>query len=246
MLEATALDKSFGSVRAVAGVSLRIERGARHALIGPNGAGKTTLFDLLSGENRADRGAITLDGLDLTHASPNARARAGLARSFQRNSLFPELTVGANLSLACVVRRRLTRVFWRNFSAYADSREESEALAERVGLADDLHTPARALAHGAQRQLEVALALALEPKVLLLDEPTAGMSPAETATMVALLGALPATLAIVVIEHDMDVALGFADRVTVLDRGAVLAEGTPQEVRDSERVRASYLGTALP
>ena len=246
MLEATALDKSFGSVRAVAGVSLRIERGARHALIGPNGAGKTTLFDLLSGENRADRGAITLDGLDLTHDSPNARARAGLARSFQRNSLFPELTVGENLSLACVVRRRLTRVFWRNFSAYAGAREESEALAERVGLADDLHTPARALAHGAQRQLEVALALALEPKVLLLDEPTAGMSPAETATMVALLGALPATLAIVVIEHDMDVALGFADRVTVLDRGAVLAEGTPQEVRDSERVRASYLGDALP
>ena len=246
MLEATALEKSFGSVHAVAGVSLRIESGARHALIGPNGAGKTTLFDLLSGEARADRGAITLDGAAMTDASPDVRARAGLARSFQRNSLFPELSVGDNLGLAFAVRLRLTRVFWRGFRTLAAVRREAETLAERVGLAAELDSPAGALAYGAQRQLEVALALAVEPKVLLLDEPTAGMSPAETATMVALLGTLPEALAVVVIEHDMDVALGFADRVTVLDRGAVLAEGTPQEVRQSERVRQRYLGTARP
>ncbi len=246
MLEATALEKSFGSVHAVAGVSLRIEPGARHALIGPNGAGKTTLFDLLSGEGHADGGTIALDGVEVTHASPDSRARAGLARSFQRNSLFPELTVAENLSLACAVRRGLTRVFWRPFGAFTTLRGEAETLAERVGLAADFDVPARALAHGAQRQLEVALALALQPKVLLLDEPTAGMSPAETATMVALLGALPEALAVVVIEHDMDVVFGLAERITVLDRGAVLAEGSPQEVRDSEAVRQSYLGVTRP
>ncbi len=242
MLEATALEKSFGSVRAVAGVSLRIAAGARHAVIGPNGAGKTTLFDLLSGEGRADRGTIRLDGVDVTHAPPNARARAGLARSFQRNSLFRELSVAENLGLASALRRRLTGVFWRRLRAFTAVRRDAESLAERVGLAAEFNVRARDLAHGAQRQLEVALALALEPKVLLLDEPTAGMSPAETAAMVALLRALPPVLAVVFIEHDMDVALGLAERVTVLDRGAVLAEGTPREVRASEAVRQSYLG----
>ena len=242
MLEATALEKSFGSVRAVAGVSLRVGPGARHAVIGPNGAGKTTLFDLLSGEGRADRGAIHLDGIEVTRAPANARARAGLARSFQRNSLFPGLTVAENLALACAVRRRLTRVFWRKFRAFTAVHREAERLAGQVGLAAEFDLPARDLAHGAQRQLEVALALALAPKVLLLDEPTAGMSPAETAAMVALLRALPPALAVVIIEHDMDVALGLAERVTVLDRGAVLAKGTPDEVRASARVRQSYLG----
>ena len=242
MLEATALEKSFGSVRAVAGVSLRVGPGARHAVIGPNGAGKTTLFDLLSGEGRADRGAIHLDGIEVTRAPASARARAGLARSFQRNSLFPGLTVAENLALACAVRRRLTRVFWRSFRGFTAVRREADCLAGQVGLAAEFDLPARDLAHGAQRQLEVALALALEPKVLLLDEPTAGMSPAETASMVALLRALPPALAVVIIEHDMDVALGLAERVTVLDRGAVLAEGTPDEVRASARVRQSYLG----
>jgi branched-chain amino acid transport system ATP-binding protein len=246
MLEAAALDKSFGSVRAVAGVSLHVGRGARHALIGPNGAGKTTLFDLLSGECRADAGTVVIDGVAVTDAPPDARARAGLARSFQRNSLFPGLTVGENLALACAVRRGLTRVFWRNFRAFRWVRDAAEALAERVGLAAELETPARALAHGAQRQLDVALALAREPKVLLLDEPTAGMSPAETAAMVAVLGALPEALAVVVIEHDMDVVFGLAERITVLDRGAVLAEGMPEEVRRSARVRERYLGGAEP
>ena len=244
MLEAAALAKSFGSVRAVDSVSLSVGRGARHALIGPNGAGKTTLFDLLSGESRADSGRITLDGLDITGDSPDARARAGLARSFQRNSLFPELSVRANLASACAVRRGLTRVFWRSFRSCAGVHAEAEALAERIGLAPELDAPARALAHGAQRQLEVGLALALEPKVLLLDEPTAGMSPAETAAMMALIRALPAALAVLVIEHDMDVVFGIAERITVLDGGAVLAEGSPEAVRRSERVRQSYLGGA--
>ena len=246
MLEAVALEKSFGAVRAVDSVNLSVGRGARHALIGPNGAGKTTLFDLLSGEGRADGGRIVLDGIDVTAASPDARAHAGLARSFQRNSLFPELSVRANLATACAVRHGVTRVFWKNFRSFTGIHAEAVALAERIGLADELGVAARELAHGAQRQLEVGLALALAPKVLLLDEPTAGMSPAETAAMVALLRALPPALAVLIIEHDMDVVFGIAEHITVLDRGAVLTEGTLEAVRGSERVRQSYLGGPRP
>ncbi|MCC7272690.1 MAG: ATP-binding cassette domain-containing protein, partial [Alphaproteobacteria bacterium] len=208
----------------------------------PNGAGKTTLFNLLSGALRPDAGRILLAGADVTRERPDARARRGLARSFQRNNLYPEMTVAAALMTAAAIAAGSTAVFWRRFDRDAALVSRAAELAERVGLADQLAAEVRHLAYGAQRQLEVALALAGDPVVLLLDEPTAGMSPEETRAMQALLAGLPAPLTLLVIEHDMDVVFDLAERVTVLDYGAVLLDGTPAEVRGSDLVRRRYLG----
>ena len=244
MLRADALRKSFGSLRVADGVSLRLPAGRRHGLIGPNGAGKTTLFNLITGEVKADAGNVYVGGRDLSGAPPDRRARAGLARSFQRNNLFPSFTVFENLALACALRQRIGHVFWRRSSGFAALRAEAEEHAARLGLADRLGEQVDGLGYGTQRQLEIGLALLQEPLVLLLDEPTAGMSPRETAAMVDLLSALPAELALLVIEHDMDVVFRLADRITVLDYGRVLIEGTPAEVRRSAAVRRRYLGAA--
>jgi branched-chain amino acid transport system ATP-binding protein len=230
MLEARALDKSFGSLRVARDVNLGVAAGAR------------TLFNLLTGEIKADGGTVMLDGIDMTRRSPDARARAGLARSFQKNNLFRDLSVRENLALAIAVASRIGGVFWRGFGRFEDVHREAEALAERVNVADDLDVAVRHLSYGTQRQVEVGLALALKPKVLLLDEPTSGMSPEETASMQALIAGLPPDLTVVVIEHDMDVVFGLAERITVLDYGSVLLEGTPEEVRASDLVRQRYLG----
>ncbi len=241
-LAAEGLRKSFGALEATRGVSLALPPGRRHAIIGPNGAGKTTLFNLLSGALRPDAGRILLGPVDVTREAPDARARRGLARSFQRNNLFPDMSVLAALMTAAAIAEGVAPVFWRRFDRDRELAARAAELAEGVGLGGLSGEPVRNLAYGAQRQLEIGLALASRPSVLLLDEPTAGMSPEETRAMQRLLAGLPAAITMLVIEHDMDVVFDLADRVTVLDHGAVLMEGSPDEVRRSDLVRRRYLG----
>ena len=239
------LHKSFGSLCVTQDVSLELPVGRRHGLIGPNGAGKTTLFNLFTGELKPDAGHVLLDGEDITALTPDARARKGLARSFQRNNLFGDLSVRKNLEVACALQQRIDHVFWKSLASFQSVRNQVEAGAELLGLSDELETPVKHLSYGTQRQLEIGLALQREPKVLLLDEPTSGMSPEETVSIQALVKALPDTLTILIIEHDMDVVFDIAQRITVLDYGSVLIEGEPREVRDSEQVRQRYLGGAV-
>ncbi|MGH7006030.1 MAG: ABC transporter ATP-binding protein [Alphaproteobacteria bacterium] len=245
MLEVQALRKTFGSLVVTDDVSFSIGAGAREAVIGPNGAGKTTLFNLLSGELRPDSGSIRLDGRDITRLAPNRRVKAGLARSFQRNNLFLDMTVAESLATAIAVRTGESRVFWRSFAASRHLRARADALAESVGLADRRDALARHLSYGSQRQLEIALALAAEPTLLLLDEPTAGMSPEETRAMQRLIAGLPRTLTLLLIEHDMDVVFDISERITVLDYGRVLIQGPPEQIRRSAVVRQIYLGEAV-
>jgi branched-chain amino acid transport system ATP-binding protein len=243
-LETRVLNKSFGSLAVAQDISLAFEAGRRYAIIGPNGAGKTTYFNLLAGNLRPDSGAILLEGRDVTGLDVTSRARIGIARSFQRNNVFPDFTVRDNLALACALRAGSTPIFWQPMSRLTSARKEADELAEQVGLADTGDIVARNISYGSQRQLEVALALACRPKVLLLDEPTSGMGPEETARMHALISGLPRTLTVIVIEHDMDIVLDLADCIIVLDYGRVLAQGTPAEVRASQVVRDRYLGEA--
>jgi ABC-type branched-subunit amino acid transport system ATPase component len=241
-LETRSLHRSFGSLVATQDVSLAFEAGLRYAIIGPNGAGKTTYFNLLAGNLRPNSGTILLAGRDVTRLDVTSRARIGIARSFQRNNLFADFTVRDNLMLACALRAGTTRVFWRPMRHAGSAGAEADEIAERVGLTDALGVTVRELSYGSQRQLEVALALACRPQVLLLDEPTSGMSPEETARMHALIGAIPRSLTVIVIEHDMDIVLDIADRIIVLDYGRVLEQGTPGEIRASAVVRQRYLG----
>jgi branched-chain amino acid transport system ATP-binding protein len=242
MLEARHLAKSFGALSATRDVSILLPAGARHAVVGPNGSGKTTLFNLLAGELRPDAGQVLLGGRDVTRLPPDARARAGLARSFQKSNLFPDLCVRDNLALALAIGDGQASVFWRRFEALPRLAERVAELACRVRVDDVLDHAARALPYGTQRQLELGLALAGSPKVLLLDEPTAGMSAEETQAMTALIAGLPRDLALLIVEHDMEVVFELAQRITVLDYGRVLAEGTPDEMRRSEAVRRRYFG----
>jgi branched-chain amino acid transport system ATP-binding protein len=236
------LTKSFGALAVVRGVTLDIAAGERHAIIGPNGAGKTTLFNLIGGVLAPDSGTIRLAGADVTRLPPEKRAKLGIGRSFQRNSCFAEETVADNLATAVVLATGLEWSALRRLRGYSSVHEKVRAIAAAVGIENRLETPARLLSYGTQRQLEVGIALAGNPTVLLLDEPTAGMSPEETGNFQALIAALPRTLTIVIIEHDMEIVFGLADRITVLDAGAVLAQGAPEEIRRSELVQARYLG----
>ena len=244
MLKATGVSKSFGALQATNNVSLELQPGARHALIGPNGAGKTTFFNLLTGEIFPDEGRIELDGQDVTKASADRRARAGLGRSFQRNNLFEHETVRQNLLFADIAAQGYGWQFWRRLSADRRANGLAEAVAAQVGLVDALETRVTSLSYGARRQLEVGLALIGQPKVLLLDEPAAGMSADETDRMMALIDTLPRNLAVLIVEHDMDLVFAHADRITVLAQGEVLFEGTPEEVRASALVQETYLGEA--
>ncbi len=242
MLRAEALTKTFGAFEVTRQVSLEVPLGQRLAIIGPNGAGKTTLFNLLAGELRPSAGEIYLGERAVTRLPPNRRARMGLARSFQKNNLFPKLSVRENILLAQLARSGGARTFWRRLSRLAAPQAQAEAIAEQVGLGDRLESQVAALSYGAQRQLEIGLALATEPQVLLLDEPTSGMSPEETQRVLDLVRTLPRNLAVVIIEHDMDMVFGTADRIMVLNYGQVLLEGAPEEVRASRVVQDTYLG----
>ncbi|MBX5491142.1 MAG: ABC transporter ATP-binding protein [Chloroflexi bacterium] len=242
MLRVEGLKRQFGGLMAVNGVSLSVAPGERRAIIGPNGAGKTTLFNLISGELHPSAGRVYLGGEDVT-ALPNfERARRGLARTFQRNNLFLGLTVRENVRLAVQARRKVASRLWTPVDHLREVGAEADAVLAELGLAEQAHTPVRNLSYGEQRQVEIAIALATRPRVLLLDEPTAGMSPAETTAMTHLVAALPRDMTLLIIEHDMDVVFALADRITVLHYGEVLAEGAPQEVSGDPRVAEVYMG----
>ncbi len=238
------LSKAFGGLRAVENVALTVTPGERRALIGPNGAGKTTLFNLISGDLPPTRGRITLFGQDVTHLSPHRRAALGVARTYQITNLFPSLTVLENLLLAAQALERTKLVLLRPITSYAHLYERSHATLESVGLSDKEGEIVKNLSHGEQRQMEIAMALAARPRLLLLDEPTAGLSPGESRMMTALLKRLDGGITLIVIEHDMDVAFALTDRVTVLHNGSVVADGSRDEVKANPLVREIYLGGA--
>jgi branched-chain amino acid transport system ATP-binding protein len=240
------LVKTFGGLTAVSDVDLSIEPGERHALIGPNGAGKTTLFNLVSGTLAPTSGRLLLFSHDVTRERPHARARRGLARTFQITTLFPRLTVLDNVLLAIQALDPASRVFYRRRTAFPRLLQRAEALLAQWKLADQAHVPVVELSYGAQRQLEIIMAVASGPRLLLLDEPTAGLSPAETAEVAAIIKALPGDMAMLVIEHDMDVAFELSHRVTVLAQGRVLAEGDGAAIRRNPQVNEIYLGSAAP
>jgi len=239
-LETTGLTRRFGGLLATSEVNLRLPRGARHALIGPNGAGKTTLINLLTGVLAPSAGRILLEGADITALSADRRVRRGLARTFQINQLFPDFTPLETVGLA--VSRRLGQDGdpWRHFGTAVAA--ESMALLDRFGLADEAHTQVRTLPYGRQRLLEIATAIACGPRVLLLDEPAAGVPEGERDGILAGIAALPEEVSVLLIEHDMDLVFRFATSVTVLVAGAIFAEGTPAEIGADPRVREVYLG----
>jgi branched-chain amino acid transport system ATP-binding protein len=242
VLRACGLRKSFRGFHAVNGVDLDVAEGSVHALVGPNGAGKTTLFHLLTGFVRPSAGRILLDGRDITGLAPERVAGLGVARSFQITTLFPELTALAHVELAVQARTGLGWRFWRSDRRLARFRPRAEQLLDEVGLASTAGVPAGALAYGRKRALELAVALALDPRVLLLDEPTAGMGAEDVDRTIALVKRVRAGRTVVLVEHNMSVVASLADRVTVLQRGEVLAEGGYAEVRHDPRVITAYLG----
>lgn len=243
-LQVTQLSKHFGGVKAVENVTLEIQPGERYALIGPNGAGKSTLFNLITGELSVTNGTILFDGQDITHTSVHNCANLGIGRTFQRNNLFLGMTTHENVRIAVQHQYRVTRQIFRDITTYDEINQEADNFLNLVGLGSFRDQKVGELAYGQQRALEIALALATNPKILLLDEPTAGMSPAETADMVALIQSLPSELTIMIVEHDMEVIFTLADRVTVLHYGEVIATGKPQEIRENQKVQDIYLGTA--
>jgi ABC-type branched-subunit amino acid transport system ATPase component len=240
-LEARGLMRRFGGLVATDDVSFSVAPGARQALIGPNGAGKTTLINLLTGVLKPTGGAVLLEGRDVTAMSANRRVRLGLARTFQINQLFPDLSPVESLGLAISEREGRGWDFWRP-AGKVEIIEEIEELLARFGLESVYDQPTRALPYGKQRLLEIALALACKPRALLLDEPAAGVPEEERHDILAALAALPADVAILLIEHDMDLVFSFATRISVLVSGRLLCEGTPTEIAADERVRAVYLG----
>ncbi len=244
LLRTDRLYRSFGSLVVTDNVSLSIEPGERHVIIGPNGAGKTSLINQIGGQLPPTAGRILLDETDITGWTPDRICRAGIARTFQRNNLFVNLSVIENLRLAVEARRGNALQFFWPIERFRPLIVRAEELMQLVHLDGDGARPARSLSYGEQRQLEIGVALAGEPKLLLLDEPTSGMSPSETSRMIDLIANLPRTLAILMIEHDMDVVFSVADRITVLCYGEVLATGTPAEIQANPRVREVYLGTA--
>ncbi|HEX2028690.1 MAG TPA: ABC transporter ATP-binding protein [Nitriliruptorales bacterium] len=242
LLELHAVSRRYASLVAVDDVSLTVAVGERRAVIGPNGAGKTTLFDLISGRQRVSGGSILFAGRDITRTPEHVRARLGIATTFQRSALFEGLSALDNVAVAVQHRRRVAGNALRRADAFTDVADRSRQLLRQVLLGDHQRTRAAALSHGQRRQLEIAVALAIEPTLLLLDEPVAGMSPAESHAFVDMLDHLDADLTVLVIEHDMDVVFALASRITVLQAGRVLADGSPAEVRADPAVQEAYLG----
>ncbi|MDH3474934.1 MAG: ABC transporter ATP-binding protein [Rhodospirillales bacterium] len=246
LLQIEGLSKAFGAVVACDDVTLALPAGELHAVIGPNGAGKTTLLGQLAGELRPDAGRIRFAGEDITSLPAHARALRGLARSFQITSLFPRFTALENVALAVQAQAGHSFRFWRPAAREAALSEPAAAILDQIGLSGRAAVPAAALAHGEQRQLEIAMALAARPRLLLLDEPTAGMGREDSRAMVEMLAGLKAEggITILLIEHDMDAVFTLADRITVLVYGRVLASGAPAEIRANAEVRSAYLGEA--
>jgi branched-chain amino acid transport system ATP-binding protein len=245
VLETFALEKRFGGIVAAHDVSLSIKKGARHALIGPNGAGKTTVINLLTGVLRPTSGRIMLDGNDITALLPHQRVRLGMARTFQINQLFPDLNPLETVGIAVNERLGLGGDWWRLVGSKSAVTDEIVEVLERFRLADVMHQRTAILPYGKQRLLEIALAFACRPQVLLLDEPAAGVPEAERHELLAAIAALPPEVTVLLIEHDMDLVFSFADRISVLVNGGLLVDGAPEEVAHDPRVKAVYLGEEL-
>ncbi|MDT3686261.1 MAG: ABC transporter ATP-binding protein [Pseudorhodoplanes sp.] len=243
-LETVALDKWYGGIHPTNNVSLRVEKGARRALIGPNGAGKTTLINLMTGVVRPSAGQVLLEGQDITNLKPHARARLGMVRTFQINQLFGDLTPLESLTLAVSERLRLGTDIWSPVGAKSQIVEEVTEILQSYRLADVMNERTAILPYGKQRLLEIAVAVACRPRVLLLDEPAAGVPEDERHDILASIMSLPKDVTVLLIEHDMDIVFNFADRISVLVNGALFADGTPDEVARDPRVRAIYLGEA--
>lgn len=242
MLEVSGLTKSFSGFVAVNGVSLSVQSGEIHAVIGPNGAGKSTLFNLITGHLACDEGEVRFEGQPITGLPPHAVVRRGIGRSFQRISVFPRLSVTENVQTAIVARDGREFCFWRPL--LGSGLDATMELLETVGLSDEADNLAGELSYGKQKQLELALSLAGEPRILLLDEPTAGMSPRETEDSIALIGRVvrERNVTLLFTEHDMTVVFGIASRISVLHHGEIIASGTPEEIRANAAVQEVYLG----
>jgi ABC-type branched-subunit amino acid transport system ATPase component len=243
-LETQKLCKSFGALTVADNIDFRLAPGARHALIGPNGAGKTTFVNMLTGAVAPSSGRILLGGEDITKVTQSARVRRGLGRTFQITTLFRKLPVLDNVALAIAERDGVARRMWKPASKHAEIIDEVMALLGTLGISADARIRVEDLPYGRQRLVEIAIALGLKPKVLLLDEPAAGVPSEDSGRILDVLAALPADIAILVIEHDMDLVFRFARRITVLVQGQVLVEGTPEEIAADRRVRDVYLGEA--
>jgi len=243
-LSTRGLDKSFGSLVVAKNIELDLPRGARYALIGPNGAGKTTLINLITGMLRPDQGRIFLEADEVTALRPEERVKRGLVRTFQINTLFPHLSALEAVTLAVCERRGYAGTWWQKLPAYPDAVEEAYAILLSLRLGASCYRPTRELAYGQQRLLEIALALATNPKVLLLDEPAAGVPQGESAELFSVIADLSQDIAVLFIEHDMHVVFRFARRIIVMVGGRILVEGTPAEIAADARVREVYLGGA--
>jgi branched-chain amino acid transport system ATP-binding protein len=243
-LSTRGLDKSFGSLVVASGIALDLPPGERYALIGPNGAGKTTLINLITGMLKPDKGQIFLGPDEITMLRPEERVKCGLVRTFQINTLFPHLSALEAVTLAVCERRGYAGSWWEKLSAYGDAIEEAYAILLSLRLAASCHRPTRELAYGQQRLLEIALALATKPKVLLLDEPAAGVPQQESAELFSVIADLSQEIAVLFIEHDMNVVFRFAHRIIVMAAGRILLQGTPEEITADARVREVYLGRA--
>jgi branched-chain amino acid transport system ATP-binding protein len=245
LLEIEGLQKRFGGIVATDRVALAVEQGEIHALIGPNGAGKTTLIAQISGSLAPDSGRIDFLGEDVTRLPQHSRVSRGLARSYQITSIFKRFSVAQNLSLAVQARSGSSFAFWRPVAGETALVDEARTIAAQVGLAERFDAVAGSLAHAEQRSLEVGLALATNPKLLLLDEPMAGMGPDESRRMIDLISRLREKVSVLLVEHDMDAVFRLADRISVLVNGAVIATGTPGEIRNNAEVKRAYLGDEL-
>jgi len=241
-LETIGVGKNFGGVVAARDISLNVAKGARHALIGPNGAGKTTIINLLTGVLRPTAGTIWLDGQDITNLEAHKRVQLGIARTFQINQLFAELTPLETIGLAVSERMELGRQWWRTVGSKGIVIEEAVEILQRFHLADVMDDRTINLPYGKQRLLEIALAIACRPRVLLLDEPAAGVPEAQRRDILDAVAALPDDVTVLLIEHDMDIVFSFADRISVLVNGALFVEGPPEQVAADPRVKAVYLG----
>ncbi len=243
-LSTRGLDKSFGSLVVASDIALDLPPGERYALIGPNGAGKTTLINLITGMLKPDKGQIFLGESEITTLAPDERVKCGLVRTFQINTLFPHLSALEAVTLAVCERRGYAGSWWRKLPAYADAVEEAYAILQSLRLAASCYRPTYELAYGQQRLLEIALALATKPKVLLLDEPAAGVPQQESAELFSVIANLSQEIAVLFIEHDMNVVFRFAHRIIVMVGGRILLQGTPKEIAADARVREVYLGGA--
>jgi branched-chain amino acid transport system ATP-binding protein len=242
LFEVDELSHAFGGIRVADGICMALQHGDRVALIGPNGSGKTSFVDMVCGRLRPQGGTIRLEGRDITSLSDVKRVQAGIVRSFQITRLFPEMTVGQHLTLALLARRKKLNSGFADLSRDPQLAVEVAALCAAVGLEEAIDQAVAQLAYGAQRMLEIALALALQPKLLILDEPAAGVAQAEMPRILELLDGLPGGLAVLMIEHDMDLVFRFARRIVVLAAGRVIADGSPREIAADPNVRRAYLG----